>query len=133
MARREKTGTTELPASPKGRLTDEELLARAAELVARGWSREARAEDGLGRPVGPYSESARRWSPVGALQKVWSEGGGGRLEVFETAYLSLMLATGGRLDAWNAAPWRTRWHVLRAFERARKNLPQAREQLQSRH
>lgn len=124
-----------LPARPlaKRRLTDEELLARAAELVARGWSPAATAEDRLGRPVGPSSEGACRWSPVGAMQRAWSEGGGGPLEVFETVYLALTLATGGRLEEWNAAPWRTKWHVLRAFERARRNLPQAREQLKRLH
>jgi hypothetical protein len=131
MTRSRETRATEVRArrGPEHRLTDEELLASAMRLVKRGWSRQARAEDKRGRPVEPCSGDACRWSPVGALQRAWCEGEGGSLEVFATVYLSLSLATGGRLEEWNAAPWRTKWHVLSAFERARRNLPQAREEL----
>jgi hypothetical protein len=33
--------------------------------------------------------------------------------------MALALATGGRLEEWNSARWRTRSHVERAFLRAR--------------
>jgi hypothetical protein len=118
--------------SPGNRLSDEQLLARAAELVRRGWCQKALAEDRHGRQVEPWSGGATRWSPLGALLGVWHERGSEGLESFETAYTSLCLATGGRLEEWNAAPWRTQWHVLSAFTRARENLPEARRQVHSR-
>jgi hypothetical protein len=105
---------------------DDQLLVRATELVERGWSRTALAEDREGRQVEPWSEQASRWSPLGALISAWHEGGGGRIEEFDTAVRALSLATGGRTAEWNAVPWRTKWHVLSAFERARQYLPEAR-------
>jgi hypothetical protein len=105
---------------------DDQLLVRATELVERGWSRSALAEDRDGRQVEPWSESAIRWSPLGALISAWYEGGGGRVDEFDTAVRALALATGGRPAEWNAVPWRTKWHVLSAFERARQYLPEAR-------
>lgn len=118
--------------SPGDRLNDEQLLGRAAELVGRGWSQKALAEDRHGRRVEPWSRGAGRWSPLGALIRVWCESGGEGLDVLETAYTSLSLATGGRLEEWNAAPWRTQWHVLSAFARAREFLPEARRQVHTR-
>ena len=96
------------------------LLARAEELVRRGWCRGALARDPDGRVVEPWSESARAWSPLGALLKVWLEqDSAGGNETFREAYTALALATGGRLEEWNSARWRTRSHVERAFLRAR--------------
>lgn len=118
--------------SATGLPPDEELLVRAAELVARGWCQKALAADEKGRQVEPWCEGACRWSPLGALTRAWYEGRGQGREPFETAYGSLALATGGRLEEWNAAPWRTKRHVLSAFARARAYLPQAREQVDAR-
>jgi hypothetical protein len=108
---------------------DEQLLVRAAELVARGWCQKAPAADWRRRPVDPRSPTACSWSPLGALTRVWSERSGAEPDVFRTAWTAFALATGGRPKDWNAAQWRTRAHVLRAFERARRSLPQAREQI----
>ena len=105
---------------------------RAEQLVARGWCQRAPAEDWRGRPVDPRSDSACRWSPLGALTRVWSESRGAGPDAFRTAWTALALATGGRPKDWNAAHWRTRAHVLRAFERARNLLPQARERIRQR-
>ncbi len=77
----------------------------------------------------PWSESACSWSPLGALTRVWHERRGVEVEVFEVAYAALALATGGRPEEWNAARWRTKRHVLRAFARARRYLPQAWHQI----
>ena len=49
--------------------------------------------------------------------------------MLEIAYAAFTLATGGRPEEWSAAPWRTKWHVLSAFARARQNLPEARAQI----
>jgi hypothetical protein len=57
---------------------------------------------------------------------VWLERGNPRREVLEVAYAALGIATGGRPEEWGAAPWRTAWHVLSAFSRARQLVPQAR-------
>jgi hypothetical protein len=109
----------------------EQLLAGAAELIERGWCQHALAEDQDGRQVEPWSESACRWSPLGALTRVWHERRGVEVEVFEVAYAALALATGGRPEEWNAARWRTKRHVLRAFARARRFLPHAWRQIRS--
>jgi hypothetical protein len=116
---------------PVDLLTDKQLLALAAELVAQGWSRTALAEDGSGRRVEPWSTSARSWSPLGALIAIWLRARSEQPEVLEIAYAAFTLATGGRPEEWNAAPWRTKWHVLSAFARARRNLPEARAQIRS--
>jgi hypothetical protein len=130
MARTERTETNEAATPrPSGELLQaERLLTRAAALIESGWSQKALAEDRHGHAVEPWSEDACRWSPLGALIKVAREDGGGA-EVFQLAHAALALATGGRLAAWNAARWRTKWHVLSAFARARGFLPQAGEQL----
>jgi hypothetical protein len=109
----------------------EQLLTAAGELIAAGWCQNALAQDQYGRQVEPWSERACRWSPLGALTRVWHERRGVELDVFETAYAALALATGGRPEEWNSARWRTKRHVLRAFARARAYLPEAWEQIQS--
>jgi hypothetical protein len=116
------------PKAGRGRLAPrsaELLLEDAAALIAAGWSQRALARDPDGREVEPWSDTARAWSPLGAMTKVWHESSGDELEVFETAYAALALATGGRPEEWNAARWRTRRHVLGAFARAREYLPKA--------
>jgi hypothetical protein len=100
--------------------------------VARGWCRGALAESADGRPVAPWSRRACRWSPLGALTRAWLEAPVGRPEDLRAAYAALAIVTGGRPDEWNAASWRTRWHVLSAFGRARLALPDAREQTRPR-
>jgi hypothetical protein len=100
------------------------LLEEAGALVAAGWSQRALARDSEGREVEPWSQDARRWSPLGALTRVWHERRGTELEIFEAAYAALALATGGRPEEWNAARWRTHRHVIGAFARARGYLPE---------
>ena len=107
---------------------DERLLVRAGELVERGWCRNGLAQDRFGRQVEPWSRTASTWSPLGALLQAWYECGWDRVDAFGAAYLALSLATGGRVAEWNAASWRTKWHVMSAFGRARENLADARRQ-----
>jgi hypothetical protein len=116
------------PTAGRGRLAPrsaELLLEDAGALIVVGWSQRALARDGDGREVEPRSESARAWSPLGAMTKVWHERRGDELDVFELAYAALALATGGRPEEWNAARWRTQRHVLGAFARARAYVPEA--------
>lgn len=108
-------------------LTEDRLLALAADRVARGWCRASLAEDRHGRRVEPWSPSACRWSPLGAMLAVWLERGAPRPEVLEVAYSAFGIATGGRPEEWSAAPWRTAWHVLSALSRARGSVAEARE------
>jgi hypothetical protein len=115
------------PAPPNA----EELLRVAGELIATGWCQNALAQDQFGRQVEPWSPRATRWSPLGALTRTWHERRGVEIEVFETAYAALALATGGRPEEWNGARWRSKRHVLRAFARARAYLPEARQQIQA--
>jgi|Tabmets5t2r1_1033131.scaffolds.fasta_scaffold88310_2 hypothetical protein len=113
-------------------VSPERLLARAADRIAAGWCRSNLAEDRRGQSVEPWAEGAVRWSPLGALLAAWIDVGGAGGDSFEIAYAALGLATGGQLEKWNAAPWRTRWHVLSAFTRARENVAVARSQVRAR-
>jgi hypothetical protein len=113
-------------------LDDVQFLDRAAQLVARGWCQRGLARDRDGRQVEPWHESAASWSPLGALTRVWYENRGGAPDTFEVAYVAMAFATGGRLEEWNAARWRTKRHVLNAFARARGYLPDARRQVRAR-
>lgn len=108
---------------------EEQLLIRAAELIELGWCRNALALDEQGRRVEPWVESARFWSPLGALLCASYERRDEGREVFEVAYAALALATGGQVEQWSSARWRTKRHVLSAFGRARQYLPQARRQV----
>lgn len=99
------------------------LLEESASLVGRGWCQGALAVDDDGRRVEPWSESAKRWSPLGALLRTWYESPSTHAEAFRLAYAALANAMGGRLEEWNAAPWRSRRHVLNAFGRARISIP----------
>lgn len=110
--------------APNPQLDDVTLLIRAEGLVRRGWCRKGLAQDRSGRQVEPWSASAHSWSPLGALLRVWYQRGDGS-DPFRVAYTALALATGGRLEEWNAAPWRTKRHVLDAFTHARDYLPMA--------
>jgi hypothetical protein len=112
--------------APRQLAEAEAILGEAARLVARGWSRRGLAEDRHGRKVEPWSEDAVAWSPLGALTRIWYESRGEAFTGFEAAYWSLAAATGGRLEEWNAARWRTQWHVVNAFERARSLLREVR-------
>jgi hypothetical protein len=100
-----------------------QLLAAAAALVARGWSRTGPAEDRNGALVEPSSPVARRWSPVGALEAVWqhrcraSQDPQQVTGAFERASLALTAVT-GNADAWNRAHDRTHQDVIAAFDRA---------------
>jgi len=105
------------------RLEAVRLLEESGLLVARGWCQGALAIDEDGRRVEPWSPSARRWSPLGALLRAWYESPSADAEAFRIAYTSLANATGGRLEEWNAARWRARRHVLNAFGRARGYVP----------
>jgi hypothetical protein len=111
------------------RSDDEQLLTGARDLVARGWCQSRLAEDREGRPVEPWRSCARAWSPLGALLAALFFGSDGSLDSFRIAYTCLALATGGRLEEWNAATWRTQQHVLNAFEHARAFVPGVRRNL----
>jgi len=113
---------------PAGRppASTDRLLARAAELIDRGWCRNALAEDRRGRQVEPWSESACRWSALGALLAAWRERRGEEADTLAVAYAALAEATGGRVTEWNAADWRTQRHVASAFHRARASVREAR-------
>ena len=112
--------------APASLADGEEVLREAARLIARGWCQRGLAEDRHGRKVEPWSNDAVAWSPLGALTRIWYESRGRRFAAFDAAYWSLASSTGGRLEDWNTARWRTRWHVVNAFERARARLRELR-------
>ncbi len=112
------------------RADDEQFLARARDLVERGWCQVGLARDSNGRQVEPWRSCARSWSPLGALLAALYAGSDGSLDSFRIAYTCLALATGGRLEAWNAERWRTQQHVLSAFTRSRDLVPSVRRNLE---
>jgi len=121
------------PGVERRRLDDDaRLLDRAAELLEGGWCRRGLARDHAGRQVEPWSESARSWSLLGALLTAWYDDRTVDREAFESAYVALAIVTGGRVEEWNAARWRTKRHVLSAVARARVSLPIARLQVADR-
>jgi hypothetical protein len=116
--------------TPAAALLDEKaLLGRAAALVDTGWCQRSLARDAEGGEVDPWSPDARSWSPLGGLAKLWYEERGGS-DAFRVAYAALALATGGKLEEWNSAPWRTKQHALRAFAHAHVFLSYARRTLE---
>jgi hypothetical protein len=110
-------------ANRASRLEAIRLLEESGLLVARGWCQGSLAIDDDGRRVEPWSPSARRWSPLGALLRAWYESPSADAEAFRIAYTALANATGGRLEEWNAARWRAKRHVLNALGRARTHVP----------
>jgi hypothetical protein len=108
------------------------LLARASALVSSGWCQRGLAQDRDGRQVEPWSDAARSWSPLGALLRAWYEHPDAGHESFAAAYAALALATGGRVEEWNAARWRALHHLQNAFARADECLPVARRQVRTR-
>ena len=97
-------------------LTPERLLAEAAARIVVGWCQ--KPGGGCATSSGRALERERLplVAPRGAAF-VWFETAAERLDAFATAYTALALATGGRLEEWNAAPWRTKARA-RAFARA---------------
>jgi hypothetical protein len=101
----------------------EQMLADAYELVLGGWCQGASAEDELGRAIEPSSAFARRWSAVGALERVWRRmpgEGDVTLEAFERANLALAGAIKDGPQRWNDAEGRSCGEVLGALEYARR-------------
>ena len=93
----------------------EQMLSDAYELVLSGWCQGAGARDELGRPIEPSSAFARRWSPSGALERVWRRSSGDpdeALEAFERANLALAAAIKDVPERWNDSPFRTHAQVL---------------------
>jgi hypothetical protein len=113
-----------LAATPRN---EERLLVRAGELVTDGWSRHSLAEDRDGRSVAPWSPSARRWSPLGALLRASYESGEDGADELQAAYRALARAAGGAVSTWNTFPGRTHDDVRDVFTRAREYLSDAGE------
>jgi hypothetical protein len=110
-----------------GRLDEEWLLGRAAELVCSGWCQGALARDRHGREVEPWSDSAHRWSLLGAVLAAWLSSERSKAD-FLSAESALSRAVSGHVEEWNDAPWRTRTHVLSALRRAPLWLHQGRSE-----
>lgn len=103
----------------------ERILSDAYELVLGGWCQGASARDELGRAIEPSSAFARRWSAVGALERVWRRlpgDGDVTLEAFERANLALAAAIKDVPERWNDAFGRSRGEVLGALDYARRLL-----------
>ena len=102
-----------------------QMLADAYELVVSGWCQGAGAKDELGRSIEPSSAFARRWSIVGALERVWRRSSAdpdAALDAFERANLALAAAVKAVPQAWNDLPERTRDDAFAALVEARSFL-----------
>jgi hypothetical protein len=95
-----------------------QMLHEAYELVASGWCQGVGAQDEMGRPIEPFSAFARRWSAVGALERVWRRAPGDpdeALEAFQRANLALAAAVKDVPQRWNDQAEQTRDEVLVAL------------------
>ena len=100
----------------------EQMLREAYELVQSGWCQGTDAQDELGRAIEPSSAFARRWSAVGALERLWRRTPGGgdfAIEAFERANLALAGVVHDVPRRWNDLGERTRDEVLGALDNAR--------------
>jgi hypothetical protein len=100
----------------------EQMLCEAYELVLSGWCQGTDAQDELGRTIEPSSAFARRWSAVGALERVWRRMPGDvdlAIEAFGRANLALAGTVRDVPRRWHDAPERTREDVLVALDNAR--------------
>lgn len=99
----------------------EAMLADAYDYVLSGWCQGSAAVDERGRPTGPASASARRWSVLGALERAWqrslAEPSEAR-QAFERASLALIAAVNDVPQAWNDRPERHQSDVLSALAEA---------------
>lgn len=100
----------------------EQMLCEAYELVLSGWCQGTDAQDELGRTIEPSSAFARRWSAVGALERVWRRLPGDDdlvIEAFGRANLALTGAVRDVPQQWNDSQERTKDDVLVALDKAR--------------
>lgn len=95
----------------------ERWLAEAYELVESGWCQGANAVNEHGTPVEPESVFARRWSPSGALVRIWRRSDVDDalgLNALQLANLALTAAVNDIPASWNDVPARRRDEVLEA-------------------
>src|ERR1051325_10570699 len=108
-----------------------DLLVRARELVAAGWTQAADARAVNGREVEPWAEDAVSWSLLGAIVAALEEQearAGGELPLAELAFAIDALAgfvDDDSLSAWNDRPGRTRSDVEAALSRAAADAARA--------
>ena len=110
-----------LEVSRNAEVLAEAMLADAQELVLDGWCQGCSAQDEMGRPIEPSSAFARRWSAVGALERVWrrsAEDADLALCAFEQANLALAAAVKAVPQEWNDEAERTAADVLAALREA---------------
>src|SRR5207247_2946327 len=103
----------------RGEARVEQILCEACELVLSGWCRGTDAQDELGRTIEPSSAFARRWSAVGALERVWRRMPGDEdlaIEAFGRANLALTATVRDVPRQWNDSQERTQDGVLMALD-----------------
>ena len=112
----------ELSHSPLQARDAENLLARAYQLVLRGWCQGADARDERGLPVEAANAAARRWSASGALTSAWQQNGDPHapvsLDAFAQANLAVTAVIRETTGRWNDEDGRTQRDVLDAFSQA---------------
>ena len=99
-----------------------EVLKRARELVANGWTRKTIARDANGRFVTVLSREATSFCVVGGLMRAQSEMGG-----FITRNLRRVLEIAADIEYrdiadWNDEPGRTKEEVLAVYDKAIESL-----------
>ena len=112
----------ELEVSRQVEVLAEQMLCEAYELVLSGWCQGTDAQDELGRTIEPSSAFARRWSAIGALERVWRRMPGDEdlaIEAFGRANLALSGSVRDVPQRWNDSVERTREEVLIALDSAR--------------
>lgn len=103
------------------------LLVQARERIQQGWTQHADARDADARPIQPWSPNAVAWSLLGALVAALEAetADDEALAVGELAVACVALATvieHDSLESWNDDATRTPDDVLRALERAERQV-----------
>jgi hypothetical protein len=121
----------ELEVSRRVEALAEQMLCEAYELILSGWCQGTDAQDELGRTIEPSSAFARRWSAVGALERVWRRMPADddlAIEAFGRANLALTATVRDVPRVWHDAEERTRDDVLVALDNARALVHSPHEQ-----
>jgi len=104
-------------------LDGQQILVRARELVALGWSQGSDARNARGAPVPPWSTEAVGWSLLGALVAAVdlpAEPGAVALRPLRRALAALAeVIEEPLLTSWNDEPGRTQEYVLWTLDAAR--------------
>lgn len=127
----EGAATTTVGSVQSARELGREMLLEAGHLVARGWCHGTYARDETGQPVVPWDSRASAWSAMGAITRGWflrrtpevpRACDDPSMEAFLVAACALSSAVRAAPQTWNDRTALSAGEVLRALERATRDV-----------